>query len=105
MGCHERETEKENLPGYSSKRRFMSVLFPVPLGPEMTTGRNFWTAGYPLELVSARQRDCGDGPALEDMLYWERCVRIKGLKQRDRARRGARQCINSTRLGEVWDEG
>lgn len=40
------ETLKPNLVGYSAKRRFRSVLFPVPLGPETTTGRNFWTAFF-----------------------------------------------------------
>lgn len=34
---------KPNFSGYSAKRRFRRVLLPVPLGPETTTGRNFWT--------------------------------------------------------------
>lgn len=37
------ETLKPNLSGYSAKRRFSRVDFPVPLGPEITTGRKFWT--------------------------------------------------------------
>lgn len=42
-GKNARETENPNLSGYSAKRRFSSVDLPVPEGPEITTGRNFWT--------------------------------------------------------------
>lgn len=37
---NQRETLKPKLSGNSSKSFFNSVLFPVPLGPEMTTGRS-----------------------------------------------------------------
>lgn len=34
-----RDTEKPNLSGYSANRRLNNVDFPVPDGPEITTGR------------------------------------------------------------------
>jgi hypothetical protein len=38
-----RLTENMNRSGYFSKRRFSMVLLPVPLGPEMTIGRGFFS--------------------------------------------------------------
>jgi hypothetical protein len=38
-----RLTDNMNRSGYFSKRRFSMVLLPVPLGPEMTIGRGFFS--------------------------------------------------------------
>lgn len=50
-GLHSRETEKPNLSGNSSNRRFKSVDLPVPLGPLMTTGLNWETVNFVLVVI------------------------------------------------------
>lgn len=43
LGAALRETEKPKVSGNSAKSLFRRVDFPVPEGPDTTTGRYFWT--------------------------------------------------------------
>jgi hypothetical protein len=90
-GFHERLTENPNFPGNSWKRRCNIVdfpfldqpkyinqatnfLVPVPEGPEITTGRNFWTA-------------------LDAILNADLLAQFKDLERQIDGRRGEKQCI------------
>lgn len=51
------ETEKAKVRGCAEKRRLRRVDFPVPEGPDRTSGRGTRLGGWPLADVGGEEED------------------------------------------------